>query len=207
MNKPVLLRRLSWSLSITITVSGFIIIAVSLGLTPEHHWTRELCTEICIAGASAGIVGFVYEHLLRSELLDQVKAELELADIVDTDARRLGVAEIYESRTKKTDRVKLPDLINGANEEIMFVGLGLYTIINEYRVYLEKALVRGCVLRFLMFNQASPHGDILNASLSRGDLIDNLKGAYNAVMAFASKNGAHAKWRSVSSILSRLSVR
>jgi hypothetical protein len=191
LNKSSLLTRLSWSLSVTIMLSGFTIIALSLGLTPEHHWTRELSTEIGIAAVSAGIVGFVYEHLLRSELMDQVKAEL--SDIVDTDARRLGIAAIYESRTKKSDRVKLPDLIRGARKEIMFVGLALYTIINEYRPYLEEALSRGCNVRFLVFDLDSPRAEVLNASLSGGDLIDILKGSFTAVLAFAAHHSAGGK--------------
>jgi hypothetical protein len=69
--------------------------------------------------------------------------------------------------------------------EIMFVGLGLYTIINEYREYLEQALARGCTVRFLMFNLDSSNTEVLNASLGKGDLVDNLKGSFNAVLAFA----------------------
>src|SRR6266404_4259799 len=101
MTNSRLLRRLTWSLSLTIILVGFVIISLALGLAPAGHWSRDLVIEIGIACVSAGIVGFVYEHLLRRELLDQVK--IELADIVDTDARRLGIAEIYESRTKKAD--------------------------------------------------------------------------------------------------------
>jgi hypothetical protein len=98
------LTRLSWSLSIAIMLGGFVVIALAQAVTPDHHWTRELVTEIGIAGVSAGIVGFVYEHLLRRELIGQIK--VELANIVDTDAQRLGIDEIYESRTKKERKGK-----------------------------------------------------------------------------------------------------
>jgi hypothetical protein len=170
---------------------GFIVISLAVWLVPSGNWVKDLFIEIGIAAVSAGIVGFVYEHLLRRELLDQVK--VELADIVDTDARRLGIAEIYESRTKKADRVKLPDLIRNARTEVLFVGLGLYAIINEYRTYLEEALVRGCRLRFLIFDLPGPHAQVLDASLGAGDLIDNLKGAVSAVLAFAAKHAANGK--------------
>jgi hypothetical protein len=170
--------------------SGFVVIALAQAL-PEAHWTRLFVTEIGIAAASAGIVGFVYEHLLRRELLDQVKAEL--ADVVDTDAKRLGIVEIYESRTRKADRVKLPDVIRQARSEIIFVGLGFYTIINEYRTYLEDAISRGCTLRFLIFNLPGPSAQLLNASLSAGDLIDNLAGAFKSVLAFSAKHAPTGK--------------
>jgi hypothetical protein len=183
--------RLTWSLSLAIMLAGFVVIAVAVELAPAGHWVRDLVIEIGIACVSAGIVGFVYEHLLRRELLDQVK--VELADIVDTDARRLGIAEIYETRTKKADRVKLPNLIREARTEIMFVGLGLYTIINEYRTYLEEALARGCTLRFLVFNLPGPHAQLLNASLGAEDLIDSLKGSFSSILAFAAKHAPDGK--------------
>jgi hypothetical protein len=191
MSKSSLLTRLTWSLSLVIMLGGLVVIAVALGFTPEHHWTRDLTTEIGIAAVSAGIVGFVYEYLIRRELLDQVKSEI--ADIIDTDARRLGIAEIYESRTAKSDRVKLPTLIREARAEIMFVGLGLHTIINEFQVYLEAALKRDCTIRFLIFNQPGPTAKILNASLSAGDLINNLQGSFNTVLRFAAKHGTGGK--------------
>src|SRR6202035_5671688 len=128
MTTSSLLTRFTWSLSLAIMLGGFVVIALAQAFAPEGHWTRLFVTEVGIACASAGIVGFVYEHLLRRELLDQVKREL--AQVVDTDAKRLGIVEIYESRTRKADRIKLPDLIRGARTELMFVGLGLYSIIN-----------------------------------------------------------------------------
>src|ERR1700693_5728886 len=182
MSDSSLLTRFTWSLGVVIMLIGFVIIAVALGVDPEGNWLRLLVLEIGVAVASSGIVTFVYENLLRRELLDQVK--VELADIVDTDARRLGIAEIYETRTRKTDRVKMPDLIRQARSEIMFMGLGLYTVINEYPAYLEEALGRRCAVRFLIFNFEGPNASVLNASLSSGDLIDNLKGAFTAVLAF-----------------------
>jgi len=191
MQKSSLLTRFTWSLSLTIMLGGFIIIALAQSLTPEGHWTRLFVTEIGIAGASAGIVGFVYEHLLRRELLDQVKAEL--AEVIDADAKRLGIVEIYESRTRKADRIKLPDLIRGARTELMFVGLGLYSIINEYRMYLEEAIARGCAIRFLIFNLPGPSAQLLNESLSAGDLTDNLAGSFKTVLAFASKYASTGK--------------
>jgi hypothetical protein len=189
MSNSSLLTRLTWSLSMTMMLGGCVIIALARWLVPPD-WERELIIEIGIACVSAGIVGFVYEHLIRRELLDQVKTEL--ADIVDADARRLGIAEIYESRTKKANRVKLPDLIRNARKEIIFVGLGLYTIINEYRTYLEEAVARGCTLHFLIFD-LGPHAKILDASLGAGDLIENLKGAVGAVLDFAEKHAAGGK--------------
>src|SRR5512133_4118455 len=36
--------------------------------------------------------------------------------------------------------------------EVLFMGLALYTIINEHRSLLEDALARGCHIRFLMFD-------------------------------------------------------
>jgi hypothetical protein len=129
--------------------------------------------------------------LLRRELLDQVKAEL--AEVVDTDAKRLGIVEIYESRARKTERVRLPFLIRDARTEIMFVGLGLYTIINEYRTYLEEAIARGCAVQFLIFNLPGPSAQLLNDSLSAGDLVDNLTGAYNTVLAFTAKHRSSGK--------------
>jgi hypothetical protein len=186
-----LLKRFTWSLSLVIMLSGFVVIALAHGLTAEGHWTRLFVTEVGIAGASAGIVGFVYEHLLRRELLDQVKAEL--AEVVDTDAKRLGIVEIYESRTRKTERVRLPFLIRDARTEIMFVGLGLYTIINEYRTYLEEAIARGCAVQFLIFNLPGRSAQLLNDSLSAGDLTDNLAGAFNTVLAFTAKHRSSGK--------------
>ena len=191
MSTSSLLTRFTWSLSLAIMLSGFVVIALAQGLTSEGHWTRLFLTEVGIAGASAGIVGFVYEHLLRRELLDQVKTEL--AEVVDTDAKRLGIVEIYESRTKKAERIKLPLLIRDARKEIMFVGLGLYAIINEYRTYLEEAIARGCAIRFLIFNLPGPSAKLLNASLSGGDLTDNLSGAFNTVLAFATKHRTSGK--------------
>lgn len=181
-----LLTRFTWSLSLAIMLGGLVVIALAQAVTPETHWSRLFMTEIGIAAASSGIVGFIYEHLLRRELLDQVK--VELAEVVDTDAMRLGVVEIYESRTRKSDRVKLPDVIREARREILFVGLGLYTIINEYRTYLEEAISRGCVVRFLIFNLPGPSAQLLNASLSAGDLTDNLSGAFKSVLAFVTKH-------------------
>jgi hypothetical protein len=69
MSNSRLLSRLTWSLSLTIMLAGFVIIVLGVGLTPAGHWSRDLVTEIGIACVSAGIVGFVYEHLLRRELL------------------------------------------------------------------------------------------------------------------------------------------
>jgi hypothetical protein len=184
-NNTSLLTRLTWSLSFTISLGGFVIIALAVGVLPEGHWVRDLIVEIGVACVSAGIVSFVYENLIRRDLLDQVKTEL--ADIIDTDARRLGITEIYESRTRKSDRVKLPTLIREARTEIMFVGLGLSTLVNEYRVYLEEALARGCTLRFLVFDLSSPHSKLLDASLGAGDLIENLKVSFGAVLSFAAK--------------------
>jgi hypothetical protein len=191
MSRSSLLKRFTWSLSLIIMLCGFVVIALAHGVTTEGHWTRLFLTEVGIAGASAGIVGFVYEHLLRRELLDQVKAEL--AEVVDTDAKRLGMVEIYESRTKKAERVKLPLLIRDARTEIMFVGLGLYTIINEYRTYLEEALARGCAVKFLVFNFPGPSAKLLNDSLSAGDLTDNLTGAFNTALAFTAKHRSSGK--------------
>jgi hypothetical protein len=191
MSTSSLFKRFTWSLSLIIMLCGFLVIAIAHGVTSEGHWTRLFLTEVGIAGASAGIVGFVYEHLLRRELLDQVKAEL--AEVVDTDAKRLGMVEIYESRTRKAERVKLPLLIRDARTEIMFVGLGLYTIINEYRTYLEEALARGCAVKFLVFNLPGPSAKLLNDSLSAGDLVDNLTGAFNTVLAFTAKHHSSGK--------------
>jgi hypothetical protein len=191
MRNSTLLMRFTWSLSAIIMLVGVIVIAVSLWLAPAGHWIRDLFLEIGIAGVSAGIIGFVYEHLLRRELLDQVKSEL--SDIVDTDARRLGIAEIYETRTKKADRVKLPLVIREANTDIVFVGLGLYTIINEHRTYLEEAIARGCNLRFLIFDVNSPDARVLDASLGAGELVSSLSGSFSAVQAFAQRHAASGK--------------
>jgi hypothetical protein len=187
MKQSLLLARLSWPLSVCMNLSGLLIISLSLALTPEHHWSRDLVTELGIAPTSAGIVGFVYEHLLRSALLEQIKGEL--AGIVNTDAKRLGIDEIYEGRANKVNRVKLPDPIRSGRSEVLFMGLALYAIIIDHKSLLEEALARGCHVRFLMFNMNSSSASLLNSSLSSSDnLISVLKGSFSEVLHFAQRH-------------------
>ena len=42
---------------------GVAVIATSQAFVPTHTWLQDFLTEIGIAAASGGIVGFVYEHL------------------------------------------------------------------------------------------------------------------------------------------------
>ena len=77
MVKVRILRRYTWSLSAVLSLAGLIIIAAAQWLIPEKGtWVRDLVTEIGIAVASGGIVGFVYENLIRSDLLDEVRSTL-----------------------------------------------------------------------------------------------------------------------------------
>jgi hypothetical protein len=186
-----LLTRFTYSLGLVIMLTGFAVIALAHAL-PEGHWLRLFVTEIGIAGASAGIVGFVYEHLLRRALLAEVTDEL--VRVVNADAQRLGIAEIYESRVEKAERIKLSHLIEEARTEIMFVGLGLATIITQYGNHLEKAIARGCAVRFLAFNVPGPSAQWLAASLTGGGkLPEDLNEAFETVSAFSAEHEPSGK--------------
>jgi hypothetical protein len=183
-----LLTRFTYSLGLVIMLAGFLVIALAHAL-PEQHWTRLFVTEIGIAGASAGIVGFVYEHLLRRALLAEVTEEL--VRVVNADAQRLGIAEIYESRAEKAERIKLSHLIEKAGTEIMFVGLGLHTIITDYDKYLEEAIKRRCTVRFLAFNVPGTSAQLLASSLTGGTLPPDLNTAYKTVSDFVKKHSGN----------------
>lgn len=177
-----LLTRYMWSLSSLLGLAGLITIGVAQRALPDQAWLRGFMIEIGSAAASGGIVGFVYEHLIRRDLLDQVRREL--AEIVDPDSRRLGIGAIYDSRTDKTRRVALRSLIQGAGKELMFVGVGLGPVMSEHSDDLDQAMARGCAVRFLLFDLCDGPAAVLEASLGKGDLIQNLTGSFASAMLF-----------------------
>jgi hypothetical protein len=193
MARQSMLRRYTWSLSAVLGLGGFIIIALAQWLIPERAgWYRDLPTEIGIAITSGGIVGFVYENLIRSDLVDEIKTIL--ADIVDTDARRLGITAIFDSRTDKSRRVQLKSLIQDARKELMFVGVGLGPIMTEYSDDLSGAMARGCDVRFLIFDLRNGPAGVLEASLGKGDLIANLTGSFGSAISFLRTDETHRKF-------------
>ena len=180
-----LLTRFTWSMSVVLGLLGLLVIALSQWQLPEHHWVREFSTEIGIAAASGGIVGFVYEHLIRRDLLDQVRAQLRA--IVDADAQRFGVAAIFDSRTDKASRVVLRELLGTAERELLLFGIGLAPIVTEHADELERAAQRGCQIKLLLFDVASGAATLLEDSLGKGDLIDNLRGSFGSAVALEQK--------------------
>jgi hypothetical protein len=181
----MLLTRYIWSLSALLGALGMIIIAIAQWTIPEHSWIKDFTTEIGIAAASGGIVGFIYEHLIRRDLLEQVRHQLQ--DIVDADSRRLGITAIYDSRTDKQRRVTLRGLIQSAERELVFLGIGLGPIINEHGDDLDRIMARGCRVKFLIFDLHAGPAAVLEASLGKGDLIDNLRGSFGSALAMDRK--------------------
>lgn len=169
-------------------LAGIVSIVMSLRYFEHQDVPKQLFVEIGIAAFSAGMVGVVYDHVLRSYFLSQIKEQLN--EILNADAPRLGVTHIYETRTNKSQDIDLPSLLGAAQSEILLVGLGLYTIINMHRRQLVEAIARGCTVRFLIFNLEGPNADILEQSLGDGKLVKNLKGPFDAVLSFANE---HAK--------------
>jgi hypothetical protein len=68
--------RVTFFLAVTMISIG--IAAIIMGaLYFEKEVAKQLTFEIGIAALSAGMVGFVYDYVVRSDFLDQIKDQLE----------------------------------------------------------------------------------------------------------------------------------
>jgi hypothetical protein len=148
---------------------------------------QQFLFEMGIAALSAGFVGVAYDSVVRRDFLNQVKEELE--KILYGDALRLGVKRIYETRTSKIkdEKLDLSQLLeqSKAKTEIMFVALGLHTIIWSYRRQLSDALDNNATIKFIIFNSEGPNAGILDQTLGEPNLADTLKPSLSAVRTFA----------------------
>jgi hypothetical protein len=173
------MRRLTFLLGASMILLGALFIALGAWYF-EKEGAKQFLFEIGIAALSAGMVGLVYNSVVRSDFLDQVKGQLE--KILNADAPRLGIKHIYETRTTKNDDVKLPHLIDQARSEIMFVALGLHTVIHSHQRPLIKAIAKNVKIRFLIFNVESPNAKILDQTLGERNLANTLKGSFSKVL-------------------------
>jgi Domain of unknown function (DUF5919) len=177
---------------LTVIISGamiliglLLIVSSNLPQFDKDSWPQRSFIEIGIALLSAGTVGFAYDSLVRGDFLAQIKDQL--ITIIDADARRLGITEIYGDRSDKIRRMQLHELIEKAKSEIIFVGLGLNITMTQYERHLEAAIARNVKIRMLIFDLESQNAMVLEHSLGTGYLINDLKSAFDAVLRFAAK--------------------
>src|ERR1700738_2293543 len=160
---------------------------LAIGAAGAEVPTKQVLFEMGIAALSAGFVGVAYDSVVRRDFLHQVKQQLET--ILYGDALRLGVTDIYETRTKKIQKYDFPKVCEGARSEIMIVGLGLNSIIHAFQRHLVQAIARNVKIKFLIFNLEGLAStlEMLDRSLAPDELVPDLKRSFKRVVDFANE--------------------
>ncbi len=134
---------------------------------PAELWS-EILRDFGIVLCSIGIISILYEMLIRRQLISDYNGMLR--DMLDPDARKLGVSAMFANRDEKSHRGRsIEEVLRGTRKEIVCVGLGFYQFLPEKRDLLLAKLRENCRFRFLIFDAASAHATALDASLGRGN--------------------------------------
>lgn len=169
-------------LAIIAFLIGVVFIILSYNADRTTNFTSGLLRDFGILFGSVGVVSVLYETLIRRNLLNQYNDVLR--EIVDPDSRRLGIVALFHDRT--VSREYDPDyFIRHARRSIDILGIGLYTFVPEHQQRLLDKLREGCRLRCLIFDNQSPHAQMLEKSLGQnGQLLGFMGSQRNYFTAF-----------------------
>lgn len=109
------------------------------------------------------------ELIAKSHTLDELA---EKAHTLDELAEKIHIPGIKEFSPDRSTTPKIDELISGAQEEVILIGVALTSIVQAYRSLLEKLAIRGCSVKIAVWKppDSQPENRILIEKLE--DLID-----------------------------------
>lgn len=157
--------------SIIVFLIGVILLMISYELRqPSSHPTflSEILRDLGIVLCSIGLISLLYEVLIRRQLISDYNNALQ--DILDPDAKKLGVRALFRDREDKTARGRSLDaLLRATRKEMLCLGLGFYQFLPEKRDLLLTKIREGCSFGFLIFDPKCRNAAALDESLGYGN--------------------------------------
>ena len=110
--------------------------------------------EFSLLIAMIGVVSFGYEIFLRELTFNEYKSALR--EIVNPDAVRLGIVNIFKNRSELGRTISFDKLFKNVKHEIFIGGSSLLSIATNTRDLLKDKVLSGVTVKLLLMDPASP---------------------------------------------------
>jgi hypothetical protein len=154
-------------LATTLFAFGVIFI-LSAAIAEEQRWgflAIAALRDIGLLLATTGTISFLYELILRREIVDEIMERTESQTLwlrthlsseivaqVATIVNPLTAYGVKNFHVNRDQLPKIPEQLGPARDEIFAVGLSLGSLVLDHRQLLEEKATCGCRVRLLMMN-------------------------------------------------------
>ena len=119
----------------------------------EGIWLHPF-QEFALLIAMIGVVSFGYEIFLRELTFNEYKSALR--EIVNPDAVRLGITNIFKNRSELGRNISFDKLFKNVKKEIFIGGSSLLSIATNSRDLLKEKVLSGTTVKLLLMDPGSP---------------------------------------------------
>ena len=127
--------------------------------SPDSIWLHPF-QEFALLIAMIGVVSFGYEIFLRELSFNEYKSALQ--EIVNPDAVRLGIVNIFKNRSELGRNISFDKLFKNVKREIFIGGSSLLSIATNSRDLLKEKVLSGSTVKLLLMDPGSPVVDLIS---------------------------------------------